>query len=197
MIPLALDELGASYYTGNLHKWVCAPRGAGFLHVRSDRRDHLLPPVISHGWNDESTARSRFHKLFDWTGTDDVTAWLSVPAALDFLERRPGAAVGVFASNHAKVMAGTQVLQQLVGLDPVGPESMIGSMAALHLPPNEGSAVASTDDPLSELLSRVWKIEVPAFFFPRRPHRLIRVSAQQYTTLDDFERLAEALRAEL
>jgi isopenicillin-N epimerase len=197
MVPLLLDRLGASYYTGNLHKWVCAPRGSGFLHVRSDRRDAVVPPVVSHGWNDESLGRSRFHKLFDWTGTDDLTAWLAVPAALDVLEARPGGAAGVMARNHIRVMEGRAALEERLGLVPVAPEPMIGSMAAVRLPDGAGPRPASTNDPLSEVLSRTWKIEVPALVFPDWPHRLIRISAQEYTTSGDFERLVEALSVEL
>jgi isopenicillin-N epimerase len=197
MVPLLLDRLGASYYTGNLHKWVCAPRGSGFLHVRSDRRDPVVPPVVSHGWNDESLGRSRFHKLFDWTGTDDLTAWLAVPAALDVLEDRPGGAAGVMARNHIRVMEGRAVLQERLGLVPVAPEPMVGSMAAVRLPDGAGQRPASTNDPLSDVLSRTWRIEVPALVFPDWPHRLIRISAQEYTTGGDFERLVEALSVEL
>ncbi len=198
MVPLALDRLGASFYTGNLHKWVCAPRGSGFLHVRPDRRDSVVPPVISHGWNDESIRRSRYHKLFDWTGTDDLTAWLSVPAALELLETRPGGAVGTMARNHARVMEGRALLERIVGLDPIAPGAMIGSMAALRLPDGAGPPPSSsTGDHLSGVLSRKWKIEVPALVFPRWPHRLIRISAQEYNTADDFEQLAAALLAEL
>ncbi len=197
MVPLDLDRLGASYYVANLHKWVCAPRGSGFLHVRSDRRDGIVPPAISHGWNDDSPDRSRFHKLFDWTGTDDLTAWLSVPAALEALAGRPGGMAGSMARNHAMTMEGRQVLEDLLGLAPVAPEAMIGSMAALRLPPGVGPDPGSTDDELGRVLGRRWKIEVPVTVFPRWPHRLVRISAQEYNTPDDFERLAEALGAEL
>jgi isopenicillin-N epimerase len=197
MVPLDLDRLGASFYAANLHKWVCAPRGSGFLHVRSDRRDGIVPPAISHGWNDDSPDRSRFHKLFDWTGTDDLTAWLSVPAALEALAGRPGGVAGAMERNHSLTMGGRQVLEELLGLAPVAPEAMVGSMAALRLPPGVGPDPGSTDDELGRVLGRRWKIEVPVTVFPRWPQRLIRISAQEYNTLDDFERLAEALGAEL
>jgi isopenicillin-N epimerase len=197
MVPLDLDRLGASFYAANLHKWVCAPRGSGFLHVRSDRRDGIVPPAISHGWNDDSPDRSRFHKLFDWTGTDDLTAWLSVPAALEALAGRPGGVAGAMERNHSLTMGGRQVLEELLGLPPVAPEAMVGSMAALRLPPGVGPDPGSTDDELGRVLGRRWKIEVPVTVFPRWPQRLIRISAQEYNTLDDFERLAEALGAEL
>ena len=79
MVPLNLAELGAAYYTGNAHKWLCAPKGAAFLHVRRDRQAGLHPNVISHGYT------SGFHAEFDWPGTFDPTPWLCIPESLRFI----------------------------------------------------------------------------------------------------------------
>ena len=76
MVPLDLEGLGAAYYTGNAHKWLCAPKGAAFLFVRRDRQAGLHPSAISHGYS------LGFHAEFDWTGTCDPTAWLCIPEAI-------------------------------------------------------------------------------------------------------------------
>ncbi len=87
MISLDLGRIGAAYYTGNLHKWACTPKGAGFLHVRPDRQEGLQPPVISHGYNQARPGYCPFQNAFDWMGTDDPTAWLCLGEALGLLGR--------------------------------------------------------------------------------------------------------------
>jgi isopenicillin-N epimerase len=197
MLELDLDGLGATFYTGNCHKWICAPKGAGFLHVREDRHEMVRPLVISHGANAASTRRSRFHLEHDWTGTRDPSAWLSVPAAIrEMGEMLEGGWPELRRHNRELVLAGRQLLCEALGIGPPCPDAMIGSLASVPLPDGEGRA--SHDlfpfDALQDELFRDYRIEVPVIAWPAPPKRLIRISAQLYNRVEQYAYLAAALR---
>jgi isopenicillin-N epimerase len=196
-VPLSLRQLGAAYYTGNCHKWICAPKGAAFLHVRRELQADLRPLVISHGYNSRRADRSRFRLDFDWTGTGDPTSFLCVPKALEVMGGMlPGGWPEVMASNRAKALAARSLLCERLGVAPHCPEEMVGSMATVALP--EGfPAVPSVLglDPLQDRLLFEHGIEVPIVPWPQPPHRHLRVSAQLYNTHAEYQRLAEALEA--
>jgi isopenicillin-N epimerase len=196
MLDLSLDDLGAAYYTGNCHKWLCAPKGAGFLHVRRDLRERVRPLVISHGANSPRTDRSRFHLEFDWAGTDDPTAVLCVPEAIRFMGGLlPGGWEELRRRNRQLALEARDELCRGLGVEPPCPDEMIGSMAALPLPPGGPEAPASAlyTDPLQSALLGRFRIEVPIIPWPAPPHRLVRVSAQVYNRLAEYQRLSEAL----
>jgi len=191
MVPLNLSSLGASYYTGNLHKWVCAPKGAGFLYVREDRRSRVRPVSISHGANSTRTDRSRFHLEFDWTGTSDPSAWLAAPEAIRFMARvTEDGWPGVMRRNRALALQARNTVCAALEIDPPAPDSMIGSMAGFPIP--DGDA-----DALNLALYEKHSIEVPVIPWPRAPHRVLRISAQVYNEPADYEKLAHAVTAEL
>lgn len=197
MVPLALEELGAAYYTSNCHKWLNAPKGAAFLFVRGDKLEEVRPAILSHGANAPTTSRSRFHLEFDWPGTADVTPWLCVPHAIEFLERvAPGGVAEVQARNRALALEARAILLEATGSEPIAPDSMIGSLAAVRISdrPDAGAQGAFDTDPLQDRLLFEHGIEVPIVPFPRPPHRLVRVSAQLYNERSDYEALAAALR---
>ena len=197
MVPLDLDTLGAAYYTGNLHKWICAPKGAAFLHVREDRRDGLRPLVISHGASAKSIKRSRFHLEHDWTGTRDPSAWLSVPVALREMESMvEGGWDEVRRRNRALVLEGRDILCDALGIDAPCPDSMIGSLASLPLPDGDSGSVNELFpfDRLQDRLLKDYRIEVPVIAWPAPPRRLVRISAQLYNSRPQYVALAEALQ---
>ncbi|MEO6785023.1 MAG: aminotransferase class V-fold PLP-dependent enzyme [Chthoniobacteraceae bacterium] len=201
MLPLDLRALRPSYCTGNLHKWVCAPRGAGFLFARRDRQHGVHPAVISHGYNTPRTGRSKFHDEFDWQGTLDVTAWLAVPAAIRFCQNLlPGGFPALIEHNHRLVIAARRLLCERLSIEPPCPETMLGSMATLPLPvplqdkePGESRSVISRFDPLQSALLEQNRIEVPLLRWGNPARRWFRISAHAYNSPDEYERLATAL----
>jgi len=135
MLPFDLDAIGAAYYAGNGHKWLCAPKGSGFLHVRRDRQDRIEPLVISHGANSPRVDRSRFLLEFDWTGTADPTAWLSLGTAIDVVGRlADGGWPALMAANRSLALEGAAIVRVALGVEPAAPEAMIGSMVAIPVP---------------------------------------------------------------
>jgi isopenicillin-N epimerase len=212
MLPIDLDRIGAAWYAGNLHKWVCAPKGSGFLHARRDRQTGLRPPTISHGANavlGDRGARTRYRAEFDWQGTLDPTPWLAVMDALEFVGGTlDGGWPEVMERNHRLAMRSREVLGGALGLDASlpAPESMLGAMVALPLPTSgplaatgAGSSPLDTD-PIQGRLVTEYRIEVPIYPFPvpsaespDPPQRLIRASSALHNGPDDVDRLAEAL----
>lgn len=199
MIPLCLRDLGADYYTANLHKWLCAPKGAGFLWVRPEHQARVRPTVISHGANSPRPGRSRYQVEFGWVGTADPTPFLAAPVALAFLGGLlPGGWPELQERNRDLARAGRALLLEALGSAEPAPASMLGAMASVPLPPGEeGLEPGAFDlDPLHLRLHDLHGIEVPVMPWPAAPRRLLRISAQVYVELGDIEALVEALRVE-
>ncbi|HMC33384.1 MAG TPA: aminotransferase class V-fold PLP-dependent enzyme [Myxococcales bacterium] len=201
MVPLDVRGIGAAYFTGNCHKWLCAPKGAAFLYVRRDRQQRIRPLTISHGANAARTERSRFRLEFDWTGTDDPTPFLCIPHALRFLGSLvPGAWPDLIERNHALAVCGRKLLCEALRVEAPAPEEMLGSLASVPLPDAKGEMPLARGvfwHPLQRALLERHDIEVPVMPFPALPRQLIRISAQAYNSEDQFARLAAALRTEL
>ena len=198
MIDFDVSAVGASYITANCHKWMCAPKGSAFLYVREDRRRTVYPAVISHGYNGAWPASGgHLHTQFDWTGTDDPTAWLAVPDALDAVGGlHPDGWEGVRRANRELCLAGRNILLDALGAAPPAPDEMIGSLASVPLPEAPGRA-GTIFDPLMAVLRAEWSIEAMVYSWPGPPGRLLRISAHRYNRIEEYERLAEAVAAEL
>ena len=194
MLPLDLGALGATYYAGNCHKWLCAPKGAAFLHVRRDRQPLIRPLVTSHGANSPRQDRSRFRLEFDWSGTNDPTAWLAVPEAIRVLEAAmPGGWLALMARNHQLTVTARRLLCRSLGIAPPCPDTMLGALAAVSLP-DAPRPEPPRRDALHDALFERFAIEVPVLAWPKSPRRLLRVSCQLYNSQPDYERLSTALR---
>ena len=182
VLPLALDELGADWYVGNAHKWLFAAKGCAFLHVAAPAATGLHPTVISNFYG------AGFPAEFDWVGTHDYTAWLSLPAAIEFVEtldvERYRQYLGRLARNAA------QCLAEAWGVALPAPPEAFGAMVTMPLP---GNLPASPDrvTQLRASLLNDFSIEVPILLINGR--LWIRISAQVYNELADYEALAVAV----
>ncbi len=201
MLALDLRALGAAYYAGNCHKWLCAPKGAGLLYVRPDRQTGLRPLVISHGANSTRRDRSRFRLEFDWTGTQDPTPYLCVGDAIEFMSGLvPGGWPELRARNHALAIEGRRILCERLSITPPCPAEMLGAMAALTLADGPGAAPPDgvpAEDPLERELAERHGIVVPVLRWPSPPLRILRISAQVYNHADQYVTLAEAVAGAL
>jgi isopenicillin-N epimerase len=195
MLPLDLRRLGAAYYTGNCHKWLCTPKGSALLYVRADRQAAIRPLTISHGANSPRLDRSRFRLEFDFGGTSDVSPFLCVPAALRFLGALlPGGIATLQQHNRALALQGRRALAGALAVAPPVPESMIGSLAAVPLPPTDAPGVGPHGlDPLQVWLWQRHRIEVPIVRWAQPKLRLVRIAAQVYNAAGQYELLAQAL----
>ena len=201
MLDLDVDSIGAAYYTGNGHKWLSAPKGSGFLNGRRDLQPRVRPLAISHGANSPRTDRSRFRLEHDWTGTADPSAFLSIPAAIEFgAGLLDGGWPALRARNRELALRGRDLVCTALGIDPPVPDAMVGSMATVALPFARGNPTLAdgiSDDELHAALE-AQGIQVMVAPWPTHPEggawrRVIRISAAPYVAAEDFERLALAL----
>jgi isopenicillin-N epimerase len=169
-VPLDLDALGADFYAGNCHKWLCAPKGAGFLHVRADRQEVVDGPIVSWGYGEDATFLTRTEEQ----GTRDSAAYLTVPAAIEFVREHDEPERCVELCREAR-----RELCELLGSEPIAPESMVLRMASVRAPDAHA---------LQRALFEEHRIEIPAM-----RDDLLRLSVAMYTTREDVERLLAAI----
>jgi isopenicillin-N epimerase len=185
-VDFDVTALRADWVTGNAHKWLFAPKGAAFLWADPKAQDDLHPTVISHGYG------KGFQAEFAWTGTRDPSAWLAVPAAIDFYRRIGDRAIRTH--NHDLARRAAELLLERFGTVAASPPAMRGAMATIALP----TSLQGDIDTAKALNVRLWerhRIEVPIFAFAGR--LWVRISAQVYNEMSEYEQLAAALRAEL
>jgi len=195
MVPLNLDEIGADFYGANCHKWLLAPTGSGFLHLGRGCADRLMPLQVSWGWRPDggrlderdefgSTPRLRY---YEFEGTRDICPWLAVPAALDFQ-----AALGfdLIRSQNAHLVAHVRDrfgrIDGLTLATPV-PPALHGFMTTYRLP-----ATVNATHWRRELWQR-YRIEAP--IVERPEGLLVRISTHFYNTIEEIDRLAEAVES--
>lgn len=183
---MPIEEIGADFWVGNLHKWLFAPRPTGLLVVAPRWRDRIEPPVIS--WHDAEG----FPGSLENAGTLDYTAWLAAPTGL-FVLRTLGVD-RVRAHNSGLAAYGQRVIGAALGLLSPGelpqPGGLTPMMRVLPLP----TGVATTEDEARELRARIAeqvRVIIPVMCW--RGRGLLRLSAQVYNHADEYDRLAAGL----
>ncbi len=195
-LPLDLAAVGAEFYTGNCHKWLCAPKGAAFLHVRREHQAAIAATVVSWGYVAEWMAGDGIHtgaldafaghhvleRRLQWQGTRDIAAFLAVPAALDFQQRHGWPAWQ--RRCHDLACATRARVAQHNGLPPAAPDAAFAQMVVIPV---------VTDDPaaLQRWLFDAHRIEVPVT--QHAGHCFVRVSVQAYNTEAELDALVHAL----
>ncbi len=185
-IPLDLESLGADFYAGNCHKWMMSPKGAAFLYARREMQPLLEPLVVSWGWESDTPGPSRFVDHHEWQGTRDIASFLTVPAAIRFMQEHDW--LQVRRACHELIRYARQAITRMTGLPPITPDATewFAQMAALPLPSCDAEA-------LQQQLREEFGIEVPVVNWNGR--QFVRLSVQGYNTQADVEALVEALRA--
>ena len=209
MVPtLNLNSLNASFYTANCHKWICSPKGSAFLHVRRDLQDELRPLALSNNAEKPNPDRSHFLTEFDYQGTSDQTAFMSIPSAISFMGALlPGGWPQLMQHNHDLCIAGRNLICNELGIEPPAPDSMIGSISTMILPPHDPHNPALRErlmrrksayhDAIQDHILRDNHIQVPFWGLAGKPERFVRISAQLYNSIEQYERLAKAVKAAL
>jgi isopenicillin-N epimerase len=179
-LPLNLRALDPDFYTGNCHKWLGAPKGAGFLYVRRELQRDVHPLVFSWGYEGDDPSFVMRHEK---QGTRDPSAQLTVPTAIDWQREHDWDAVRERCHGLARQAVSELGLESLV---PGRRHDLFGQMVTLRLP---DSAPAD----LKQRLYDEYRIEIPTFERPGGNY--IRVSFQGYNDAGDLERLKTALGA--
>ena len=183
-IPLDMESIGVDFYGGNLHKWLCAPKGAGFLYAHPSVQHLLKPLIVSWGYESENPSNSKFVDYHEWTGTRDIAAYLAVPAAIKFQADQNWESVR--GDCHILAKEAQQRICELTGLAPLhADESCFGQFVSIPLPDQISPAL------LKDALYGRYKVEVPILSWKDR--KLIRVSVQGYNTPRDIDKLLYGL----
>ena len=186
-IPLDIKTIDPDFYIGNCHKWMLSPKGAGFLYTRRELQSLVEPLIVSWGWDENSpfTSGSDYLDYLEYSGTYDPSAYLSVPAAIQFQEEHNWPEV---QGECRQILAvGLQKINELTGLSSVytSEAEPFVQMAVLRMP-----HLRDISEFQAELLKR-YSIEAPCIEWNGQP--FIRISVQGYNTREDLDALVQAL----
>jgi isopenicillin-N epimerase len=188
-VDIDLRAMGVDFYGGNCHKWLSSAKGAGFLYARPEVQDLIQPLVVSWGWRPRDAWSTPFVDTIQRQATHDISAYLSVPAAIEYQQQRDWPSVR--QECHELVRLARQGMLELSGVEPTVADDprWFAQMATLPLPPG-------SDAPrIKQRLYDEHRVEIPANQWGDSPS--LRVSVQGYNTRADIERLLSAVRGVL
>jgi isopenicillin-N epimerase len=196
-IDLDIGELDPTWYAASCHKWLACPKGTGFVYTSPNQQGDFKPMVLSCRVHEQRPERSPYLCDFDYTGTNDYTGNLVIPVSIQHMGAQlPGGWNELRTRNRALILEGAKTVCDSIGIDQNVPDSMIASMVSIPLP--------GKCEPSSLLGEGLWDrlylnhgLQVPVWDLPGVCGRMMRISAQLFNTIEDYERLGEALSAEL
>lgn len=189
-----MQEIGADFYTSNLHKWLFCPPSVAFLYTRrSTNSVDLHHPVVSHEYGKGLAVES------SWIGNRDYSAQLVVPSVMEFVNRFEGGIEGIKKRNHERVVEMGEMLVEAWGTHLGCPSHMSASMVMVGLPPSLGITSDSDAINLRTLLRDRYGVEVPIYF--RKPAEgevgsvcgYARISHQVYNRVDEYYKFRDAI----
>ena len=177
-IDLDLNSLGVDIYTGACHKWMLCPKGVSFLYASKKIQDSLEPLIVSWGWESDEPSQSQFLDYHQYQGTNDISTYLSVSAAINFLNDNDWVSVRKYC--HRMVIEARKLLLETAGTHPICPDSSLGQMASIQINLSEGKSL----NDLYQYLKK-HKIEVPVMKWNGMD--FFRISFQCYNSFEDIE----------
>jgi isopenicillin-N epimerase len=200
-IHVDLSAMRPTYFVGSGHKWLSGPKGIGFFYVRPDKQHLFRPLALSGRAHKVRPNRALFLRDYDYQGTDDYSAILTLPTAIETMgSLLPGGWNALMRHNHELALAGREIVCNALGIEPPSPTSMIGGMVTLPLPeapPHLRNRPTCYDDALQDVLLERHRIVTPIWRLNGSDQRVVRFSAQLYNTLEQYELLGKALKIEL
>ena len=184
-LDLDISDINPDFYSGACHKWMCSPKGVAFLYVKKEFQNQIDPLVISWGYESDNPSHSQFLDYLQWQGTNDMSAYLTIPDTINFLRKHDWHVVAE-KCHSLNIWAKDKILSEM-GMDPLCGDSFLGQMSSFYF---------DFKDPLNDQnkmdFYNKYQIQVP--FMSWNNKSLFRISVQAYNNKQDIYKLIEALK---